>query len=48
MKLLTTRLGHLKAVTDGLDPVVAILRNDIEMKTAVQEMLLEFIANAET
>ena len=34
--------------SDGLDPVVATLRDDVAMKTAVQQMLLKFTANAET
>ncbi len=34
--------------TDGLDPVVKVLRDDVAMKVAVQEMLLKFTANAET
>ncbi|MGV6848544.1 MAG: S-methyl-5-thioribose kinase [Marinibacterium sp.] len=34
--------------TDGLDPVVKILREDIGMKTKAQEALFKFSANAET
>lgn len=34
--------------TEGLDPFVHVLRNDVVMKVAVQEMLLKFTANAET
>lgn len=34
--------------TDGLDAVVAKLRNDVAMKSTVQQMLLMFTANAET
>ena len=34
--------------TPGLDPVVNKLRGDIQMKTAVQEALFAFTANAET
>ena len=34
--------------TDGLDPIVRILRSDVEMKTEAQKMLLKFTANTET
>lgn len=34
--------------TDGLDPIVRILRSDVEMKTEAQRMLLKFTANTET
>ena len=34
--------------TPGLEPVVAVLRGDVAMKTAVQEALMAFTANAET
>ncbi len=34
--------------TEGLDPVVATLRADVEMKVEVQHMLRAFTANAET
>jgi 5-methylthioribose kinase len=34
--------------TDGLDPIVKILRSDVEMKSVAQTMLLKFTANTET
>ena len=34
--------------TDGLDPIVTIIRSDVEMKTEAQKMLLKFTANTET
>jgi len=34
--------------TDGLDPIVRILRSDVAMKTEAQKMLLKFTANTET
>ena len=34
--------------TDGLDPIVRMLRSDVEMKTEAQKMLLKFTANTET
>ncbi|HCQ64041.1 MAG TPA: S-methyl-5-thioribose kinase [Rhodobacteraceae bacterium] len=34
--------------TEGLDPVVATLRADVEMKAQVQHMLMAFTANTET
>ena len=34
--------------TDGLDPIVRILRSDVEMKSEAQKMLLKFTANTET
>ena len=34
--------------TDGLDPIVEILRSDIKMKTEAQKMLMKFTANTET
>ena len=34
--------------TDGLDPIVKILRSDIEMKSEAQKMLMKFTANTET
>lgn len=40
--------AELNNHTEGLEPLVATLRGDIEMKTAVQEMLLKFSSNAET
>ena len=34
--------------TEGLDPIVRMLRSDVEMKTEAQKMLLKFTANTET
>jgi 5-methylthioribose kinase len=34
--------------TPGLDPVVAILRGDVAMKSRVQQMLMRFASNTET
>jgi 5-methylthioribose kinase len=34
--------------TDGLDPIVRILRSDVAMKTEAQKMLVKFTANTET
>ena len=34
--------------TDGLDPIVKILRSDVGMKSVAQTMLLKFTANTET
>ncbi len=34
--------------TPGLDAVVALLRNDVEMKSRVQQMLMRFASNTET
>jgi 5-methylthioribose kinase len=34
--------------TEGLDPVIKILRSDIDLKREVQKMLLKFTANTET
>ena len=34
--------------TEGLDPIVKILRSDVEMKSVAQTMLLKFTANTET
>jgi 5-methylthioribose kinase len=34
--------------TDGLDPIVEILRSDIKMKNEAQKMLMKFTANTET
>ena len=34
--------------TDGLDPIVKILRSDVKMKVEAQKMLMKFTANTET
>jgi 5-methylthioribose kinase len=34
--------------TEGLDPIIKILREDVEMKSKVQYMLLKFTSNTET
>jgi 5-methylthioribose kinase len=34
--------------TDGLDPIVKILRSDVKMKVETQKMLMKFTANTET
>ena len=34
--------------TDGLDPIVKILRSDVKMKVEAQRMLMKFTANTET
>ena len=34
--------------TDGLDPVVKILRSDVKMKSEAQKMLMKFTSNTET
>ena len=34
--------------TDGLDPIVKILRSDVKMKSEAQKMLMKFTSNTET
>ena len=34
--------------TDGLDPIVKILRSDVKMKSKAQKMLMKFTSNTET